>query len=56
MGKTHKGEEWTDILNRCVGIVIIDNRGCGVFPVAAKSVSVWVNDRAWGRKNLARPL
>jgi len=56
VGKTHEGEEWTDILNRCVSTVIIDSRGYGVFPVAAKSVSVWVNDRAWGRNNLARSL
>lgn len=56
VGNKHAGEEWTDILGWCIGTVIIDSRGYGIFPVAAKSVSVWVNDRAWGRKSLNRPL
>lgn len=56
VGKRHCGEEWTDILKWCVGTVIIDDRGYGVFPAAAKSVSVWVNVNAKGRKDLDRPL
>ncbi|CAI7611668.1 unnamed protein product [Penicillium manginii] len=56
VGRRHKGEEWSDILGWCLETVIIDNRGYGVFPVAAKSVSVWVHERAWGRKSLTRPL
>ncbi|KAJ5099890.1 hypothetical protein N7532_006891 [Penicillium argentinense] len=56
VGIKHAGEEWTDILGWCIGTVIIDSRGYGVFPVAAKSLSVWVNDRARGRSVLARPF
>lgn len=56
VGKKHAGEKWTDILEWCVGAVTIDSRGYGIFPVGKKSVSVWVNMQAKGRKDLARPL
>lgn len=56
VGARHAGEEWTDILEWCVETVLIDHRGYGVFPVAAKSVSVWVHRKAKGRNNLNRPL
>ena len=56
VGARHAGEEWTDILDWCIETVIIDRRGYGIFPVAAKSVSVWVNSRAKGRNRLSRPL
>lgn len=56
VGAQHAGEAWTDVLEWCIGTVIIDSRGYGVFPVAAESVSVWINDKAKGRKSLARPL
>lgn len=56
VGTKHIGEEWTDILGWCVGTVFIDTRGYGIFPVAAKSVSVWVNKKARGRTSLTRPL
>ena len=41
VGIRHAGEEWTDVLEWCIGTVVIDSRGYGVFPVSAKSVSVW---------------
>lgn len=56
VGISHSGEEWTDILEWCIGTVFIDTRGYGVFPVSAKSVSVWVNNKANGRRKLSRPL
>ena len=56
VGIKHMGEEWTDILGWCIETVIIDHRGYGIFPVAAKSISVWVYNKAKGRKGLARPL
>lgn len=56
VGIRHAGEEWTDVLKWCIGTVFIDSRGYGVFPVSAKSVSVWVNNKAHGRRNLSRPL
>lgn len=56
VGKTHAREEWTDILEWCVGTVIIDSRGYGIFPVSTESVSVWVSINAKGRKELDRPL
>ncbi|KAJ5953651.1 Glycoside hydrolase superfamily [Penicillium verhagenii] len=56
VGVKHRGEEWTDILDWCIETVIIDHRGYGIFPVAAMSISVWVNSKAKGRKRLARPF
>lgn len=56
VGARHAGEEWTDVLEWRIGTVVIDSRGYGDFPVSAKSVSVWVNNKARGRKKLSRPL
>ncbi|KAJ5820505.1 hypothetical protein N7474_006096 [Penicillium riverlandense] len=56
IGRGHAGEEWTDILQSRTGTVVIDDRGYGIFSVASKSVSVWVNSRAEGRQNIARHL
>lgn len=56
VGLSHAGESWTDILEWRTETVIIDHRGYGVFPVAAKSVSVWVNVKAEGKRSLNRPL
>ena len=56
IGIEHAGEGWTDILEWSVGTVIIDSRGYGIFPVGAKSVSVWVNSQAKGREYLNFPL
>jgi alpha-amylase len=56
VGVRHAGEEWTDVLEWCIGNVFIDTRGYGVFPVSTKSVSVWVNNKANGRRKLSRPL
>ncbi|KAJ6003437.1 Glycoside hydrolase superfamily [Penicillium sp. IBT 35674x] len=56
VGVKHMGEEWTDVLDWCIETVVIDHRGYGIFPVAAKSISVWVNSKAKGRKSLARPF
>lgn len=52
VGRTHAGEQWTDILDWCPGTVTIDSRGYGEFPVSAMSVSVWVNAAAEGRDRL----
>ncbi|KAL1979962.1 hypothetical protein VTN96DRAFT_4847 [Rasamsonia emersonii] len=49
VGKSHAGEQWTDLLGWCSETVTIDERGYGEFPVLAKSVSVWVNAAAEGR-------
>lgn len=56
VGAQHAGEEWTDVLEWCLGTVIIDSRGYGIFPVAAKSISVYINNKAKGRRSLTRPL
>ncbi|OJJ50069.1 hypothetical protein ASPZODRAFT_2117146 [Penicilliopsis zonata CBS 506.65] len=56
VGKTHIGEEWTDILGFCTETVVIDPHGYAVFPVSAMSVSVWVDSKAEGRERLNRPL
>lgn len=56
VGLQHRREEWSDILGFCTETVIIDSRGYGVFAVAAKSVSVWVNRKAQGRDTLGRDL
>lgn len=52
VGHKHAGELWTDILGWRDEIVLINSCGCGVFPVAAMSVSVWVNSRAQGREDI----
>lgn len=56
VGQGHTGEKWTDLLEWAAGTVIIDHRGYGIFPVSARSVSVWVNANAKGRDDLDRPL
>lgn len=56
VGIIHAGEEWTDILEWCIRAVFIDTRGYGIFPVPAKSVSVWVNKKTNGRRDRSRPL
>ena len=56
VGVKHAGEEWTDILEWSAGTVVIDSRGYGVFQVASRSVSVWVNRLAKARDHLKRPL
>lgn len=56
VGRQHAGEQWTDILDWHTDIVHIDDRGYGVFPVNAMSVSVWVNVVAEGRASLNRFL
>jgi alpha-amylase len=42
------GELWTDILGWRHEAVLINKCGYGVYPVAATSVSIWVNSRADG--------
>lgn len=49
VGRKHAGERWTDILEWNSETVVIDDRGYGVFPVSARSVSVWVDAAAEGR-------
>nr|UIX27107.1 NFAmy13B [uncultured fungus] len=49
VGRKHAGEHWTDILGWSKETVVIDGRGYGVFPVSARSVSVWVDAAAEGR-------
>lgn len=56
VGKKDAGQKWTDILEWCLEAVTIDSRGYGIFPVGKRSVSVWVNMQARGRKDLGRPL
>ncbi|KAK5661876.1 hypothetical protein OQA88_9984 [Cercophora sp. LCS_1] len=50
VGEQHAGEVWTDLLRWCPGQVVIDGKGWGEFPVAVRSVSVWVNRRAQERE------
>ncbi|KAL2132273.1 hypothetical protein VTI74DRAFT_3987 [Chaetomium olivicolor] len=52
VGKQHAGECWTDVLRWCPGRVIIDGDGWGSFPVGPKSVAVWVNAVAVGRRRV----
>lgn len=56
VGHRHAGELWTDIIDWRDETVLINNCGYGVFPVAAMSVSVWVNSQAEGRNEINRPL
>ena len=49
VGEQHRGERWTDLMWQ-KGSVTIDKKGWGTFPVAEKSVSVWVDERAPGRE------
>ncbi|KZF24103.1 glycoside hydrolase family 13 protein [Xylona heveae TC161] len=50
VGKSHKGELWTDILGWTPFKVIIDNKGYGMFACNGASVSIWVNSAAKGRE------
>lgn len=56
VGRKHAGELWTDILDWHADVITIDDRGYGIFPVNAMSVSVWVNAAAEGREHLGRFL
>ncbi|KAL5338467.1 glycoside hydrolase superfamily [Aspergillus crustosus] len=56
IGQTHSGEQWTDILGNRTETVTIDKKGYGVFPVAAYSVSVWVDPLAENRDTLHQVL
>lgn len=56
VGRNHAAEKWTDVLRACPETVTIDSQGYGVFPVAAMSVSVWVNAAAEGRDTLGAYL
>ncbi|KAL4917772.1 glycoside hydrolase superfamily [Aspergillus aurantiobrunneus] len=52
VGRMHAGERWTDILKSRTEPVKINRKGYGIFPVAAYSVSVWVNSSEECRENL----
>jgi len=52
VGREHAGEVWTDLLRWCPGRVVVDEEGFGEFSVAGRSVSVWVNERAQGRREV----
>ncbi|KAL4997798.1 glycoside hydrolase superfamily [Aspergillus recurvatus] len=54
VGRTYAGERWTDILEGRMDTVTINRKGYGKFPVAAYSVSVWVNSSTECRENLHR--
>ncbi|KAL4909835.1 hypothetical protein BDW74DRAFT_165194 [Aspergillus multicolor] len=56
IGRSHYGERWTDILENRAEKVTINKKGYGTFPVAAHSVSVWVNSSTGSRKNLHKFL
>lgn len=52
VGKQHAGEKWTDIMAWAWGEVCIDREGWALFPVGPRSMGVWVNERAQGRRGL----
>lgn len=52
VGKQHAGEVWTDIMGWAWGEMTIDQAGEAVFPVGHRSLSVWVNKTAPGRKTM----
>lgn len=52
VGKQHAGETWTDLLAGCWGDVVIDEEGWGVFAAAPRSVAVWANRTAPGRREV----
>ncbi|RDW90141.1 uncharacterized protein DSM5745_01916 [Aspergillus mulundensis] len=56
IGRSHSGECWTDILENRAEKVTINRKGYGTFPVAAQSVSVWVNYSTECRENLHKSL
>lgn len=47
VGAWAAGQVWGDVMGACGGEkVVLDERGCGVFACAARSVSVWVREGA----------
>jgi alpha-amylase len=52
VGRQHAGEVWTDIMGWAWGQVTIDRAGEGVFPVGHRSMGVWINKGAAGRKKM----
>ncbi|ORY55885.1 alpha-amylase [Pseudomassariella vexata] len=46
VGRHHAHEQWVDLLRGAGGPVVIDANGWGLFPVAPRMVSVWVDIRA----------
>lgn len=52
VGKQHAGEVWSDIMGWAWGEVAIDRAGEGVFTVGHRSMGVWVNKSAPGRKKI----
>ena len=42
IGKHFSGEKFIDALDNCSDVITIDEEGCGIFKVKAKSVSIWV--------------
>ncbi len=52
VGQEHANEKWIDILHFAWGIVVIDEKGFGNFPVGPRSVGVWVNSKASERSQL----
>ena len=42
IGTQFAGEKFIDSLDNCPDVITIDEAGCGIFKVKAKSVSVWV--------------
>jgi alpha-amylase len=49
VGKQHAGETWTDLLELCSAIVVIDENGLGDFPCQQNSVAFFVDKSAPGR-------
>lgn len=52
VGKHHAGETWTDIMGWAWGEVCIDREGWGSFPAGPRSVSIWVDEKAEGRRGM----
>ncbi|KAL3482018.1 glycoside hydrolase superfamily [Aspergillus californicus] len=52
VGRNRAAEIWTDLLGSRTESIKISKKGYGVFPVAAYSVSVWVNSSAECREGL----
>lgn len=44
VGEQYAGETFADYLGHLEDKIVIDENGCGQFPVAGNSVSVWVKD------------
>lgn len=54
VGGAKRGEVWTDLMGWAYGSVLIDENGFGVFPVGARSISVWTAKGAKGRGEIDR--